>query len=66
MFSRQEHLDSESYIDFDFVGSKVDKKSTSRYMSFVGEIWRLGGVRNKMWSLCLVQKLNTMHSIIQL
>ena len=36
MFSRHEHLDIEGYIDSDFAESKLDKKSTSRYMSFVG------------------------------
>lgn len=58
MFSKHGHLDIDDYIDSDFVGSRLDRKSTSRYVSFVG------GVRNKMWSQ--VQKLNIVRSIMQL
>ncbi|RVW45702.1 hypothetical protein CK203_105145 [Vitis vinifera] len=36
MFSRHGHLDIESYIDSDFAGSILDRKPTSRYVSFVG------------------------------
>ena len=57
MFSKHGHLDIDDYIDSDFVGSRLDRKSTSRYVSFVG-------VRNKMWSQ--VQKLNIVRSIMQL
>ena len=37
MFSKHENLDIKGYVDSDFVRSKLDKKSTSRYVSFVGE-----------------------------
>ena len=33
-FSKQGHLDIEGYTDSDFVGSKLDRKSTSGYVSF--------------------------------
>lgn len=36
MFSRHGHLDIVGYRDSDFSGSKLDKKSTSGYLSFVG------------------------------
>ena len=36
MFSRCKHLDIEGYTNFDFVGFGLDKKSTSRYVSFGG------------------------------
>ena len=35
-FSKHGHLDIEGYTDSDFAESKLDKKSTSRYISFVG------------------------------
>ena len=36
LFSKNEHLDIKGYTDSDFVGSKLDRKSTSGYVSFVG------------------------------
>ena len=36
LFSKHGHLEIEGYTDFDFAGSKLDRKSTSRYVSFVG------------------------------
>ena len=36
MFSRYGHLDSEGYTNFDFARSRLDKKSTPKYVSFVG------------------------------
>ena len=36
LFSKHGHIDIEGYIDFDFTGSKLDRKSTSGYVSFVG------------------------------
>ena len=36
LFSKNEHLDIEGYTDYDFAGSKLDRKSTSGYVSFVG------------------------------
>ena len=35
LFSKRGHLDIEGYTNFDFVGSKLDRKSTSGYVSFV-------------------------------
>ena len=48
MFTKHGHLDIKGYTDFDFVESKLDKKSTSGYVSFVGGIWSPRGVINKM------------------
>ena len=39
LFSKHGHLDMEGYTYFDFVGSKLDRKSTSGYESFIGVIW---------------------------
>ena len=36
MFSKHGHLDIMGYTDSDFAGSKLDRKSTSGYVSFVG------------------------------
>ena len=36
MFSRYGHLDSEGYTNFDFARSRLDRKSTPKYVSFVG------------------------------
>ena len=36
LFSKHGHLDIEGYTDSDFVESKLDRKSTSGYVSFVG------------------------------
>jgi len=36
MLSRHGHLDIVGYTDSDFAGSKLDRKSTSGYVSFVG------------------------------
>ena len=36
MFSRHGHLDSEGYTNSDFARSRLDKKSTPKYVSFVG------------------------------
>ena len=36
MFSKHGHLDIEGYTDNNFVESKLDRKSTSGYISFVG------------------------------
>jgi transposase InsO family protein len=36
LFSRHGHLDIVGYTDSDFAGSKLDRKSTSGYLSFVG------------------------------
>ena len=36
LFSKHGHLDIEGYTYFDFTGSKLDRKSTSGYVSFVG------------------------------
>ena len=35
LFSKDGHLNIKGYIDSDFGGSKLDRKSTSRYVSFV-------------------------------
>ena len=43
MFSKHGHLDISGYTDSDFAGSKLDRKSTSGYVSFFGEnlvTWR--------------------------
>ena len=36
MFSKHGHLDIEGYTNSDFVKSRLDRKSTSRCVSFVG------------------------------
>ncbi|XP_059650411.1 uncharacterized mitochondrial protein AtMg00810-like [Cornus florida] len=36
IFSRHRHLDIIGYTDFDFAGAKLDRKTTSGYVSFVG------------------------------
>ena len=36
LLSKHGHLDIEGYTDSDVEGSKLDRKSTSRYVSFVG------------------------------
>ena len=36
IFSKLGHLDIIGYTDSDFAGSKLDRKSTSGYVSFVG------------------------------
>ena len=43
MFSKHGHLYIMGYTDSDFAGSKLDRKSTSGYVSFVGDnlvTWR--------------------------
>ena len=35
LFSKHGHLDIEGYTDSDFAGSKLDRNSTSGYVSFV-------------------------------
>ena len=43
LFSKHGHLDIEGYTDSDFAGSKLDRNSTSGYVSFVrGDLvtWR--------------------------
>ena len=50
LFSKHGHLDIEGYTDSDFARSKLDRKSTSRYVLFVkGNLvtWRS---KNKVWS----------------
>ena len=36
LFSKHEHFDVVGYTDSDFAGSKLDRKSTSGYLAFVG------------------------------
>ena len=36
LFSKHGHLDIDGYTNSDFAGSKLDKKSTLGYVSFVG------------------------------
>ena len=36
LFSKHGHPDIEGYTDSDFAGSKLDRKSTAGYVSFVG------------------------------
>ena len=50
LFSKHGPLDIEGYTDSDFARSKLDRKSTSGYVSFVkGNLvtWRS---KNKVWS----------------
>lgn len=39
MLSKHRHLDIIGYTDYDFMSSKVDRKSTLGYHTFVGGIW---------------------------
>ena len=36
LFSKHGHLNNEGYTNFDFARTKLDRKSTSRYISFIG------------------------------
>ena len=43
LFSKNYHLQVEAYIDADWAGSSIDRRSTSRYCMFMGGnllIWR--------------------------
>ena len=66
MLSRHEYLDMEGYTNSDFAESRLDRKSTLVYVSFVGG--NLVTLRSKKQneSHFLVQKLNTVHPIMQL
>jgi hypothetical protein len=46
LFSQHGHLKIEAYTNVDWVGSIMDRRSTSRYCTFVEVIWLHGGARN--------------------
>ncbi|KAL0561215.1 hypothetical protein IC582_001637 [Cucumis melo] len=48
MFRKTNRKTIEAYTDSDWVGSVVNRKSTSGYCTFVWTILQLGGVRSKV------------------
>ena len=58
LFKKCGHVSVEAYTDADYAGSLVDIWSTSGYCTFLVIILSHGEVRNKMWWLDLVRRLN--------
>ena len=64
MFSKHEHLDIEGYTNSDFVKSKLDKKSISRYVAFIrGNLVAWRSKKQNVVSLSSA-KLNVVHPIM--
>ena len=64
MFSKHEHLDIEGYTNSDFVKSKLDKKSISRYVAFIrGNLVTWRSKKQNVVSLSSA-KLNVVHPIM--
>ena len=62
-FSKHGHLDIEGYTNFDFVGSKLARKSTSGYVSFVeGNLVTWRSTKQSVVSLsCAKAKYRALH-----
>jgi len=59
LFSQHDHLKIKAYTDADWVGSIMDRWSTSGYCTIVGgNLVTYGGARNSLWLPDLVQRQN--------
>lgn len=49
LFKKHNHLQVKVYTDADWAGSKIDRRSTSGYCSFVGSNLVTCRIKKKMW-----------------
>lgn len=62
-FRKNEKREVEMYTDANWTGSIIDRRSTSGIARFFGEVWSLGGARNKVQLLKVVLRLNSDQSL---
>src|SRR5213075_376363 len=58
------HFELLGYSDSDFAGCKIDRKSTTGDANYLGDLWYLGVLRNKIPLLCPPLKLNILLQVL--
>src|SRR6266540_3622678 len=58
------HFELLGYSDSDFAGCKIDRKSTTGDANYLGDLWYLGVLRNKIPVLYLPPKLNILPPVL--
>src|SRR5438034_6433574 len=63
-YAKGAHFELLGYSDSDFTGCKIDRKSTTGDANYLGDLWYLGVLRNKILLPYLPLKLNILLLVL--